>query len=350
MLLVGALLCTAPAAASVPADRDVATHANAAFPDRRSTPEEPAPTELDPTDPATPTSPASPSPSPDATQRATPTPPPPTAEPVEVLRVAVRIPDATGFALLERVRAVDGVAHATRVQVGRSRVGSADGPSLTVAAVDGDEYRRFAPQVVADTPGVWERLADGELVVLHEHADRLGLDLGGPAWLGGDARVRVRVGALASNGIPPVAEALVDPATGARLGLDQAAPTVLVGLTGEADAEDVAARITSALGVDAEVVPDPRAPAPVTPQTPAGDSVWDWLAMCESSGDWTANTGNGYYGGLQFLPESWWLVGGTGMPHEASREEQIHHAELLLQLQGWVAWPVCSVRLGLRQP
>lgn len=350
MLLVGALLCTAPAAVSVPADRDVATQAIAPTPDRRSTVEEPAPTEPDTTPSAPTATPAQPSSSPDATPRSTPPPSPSPDDPVEVLRVAVRIPDATGLAVVERVRTIDGVAHATSVQVGRSRVGGADGPALTVAAVDGEEYRRFAPQVVADTPGVWERLADGELVVTHEHARRLGLDLGGPAWLGGDARVRVRVGALASNGIPPVAEALVDRTTGARLGLDQTAPTVLVGLTDEADAEDVAARITEALGVDAEVVPDPRAPALATPQPPSGESVWDWLAMCESSGDWTANTGNGFYGGLQFLPESWWLVGGTGMPHEASREEQIHRAELLLQLQGWVAWPVCSVRLGLRQP
>ena len=76
--------------------------------------------------------------------------------------------------------------------------------------------------------------------------------------------------------------------------------------------------------------------------------MWDVLAGCESSGDWHANTGNGYYGGLQFLPESWWLVGGQGMPHEASREEQIRRAELLLARQGWVAWPVCSIRVGLR--
>ncbi len=350
MLLVGALLCTAPAVASAPADHDVTTQAIAPTPGRQSTVDEPAPTEPAATPSAPTATPTQPSSSPDATPPATPPSSPPPEEPVEVLRVAVRIPDATGLAVLERVRALDGVAHATSVQVGRSRVGGADGPALTVAAVDVAEYRRFAPQVVADTPGVWERLADGELVVLHEHAGRLGFDLGGPAWLGGDARVRVRVGALASNGIPPVADALVDRATGARLGLDQTAPTVLVGLTEGADADDVAARITEALGIDAEVVPDPRAPTPVTPQPPSGATVWDRLAMCESSGDWTANTGNGYYGGLQFLPESWWLVGGTGMPHEASREEQIHRAELLLQVQGWVAWPVCSVRLGLRQP
>jgi resuscitation-promoting factor RpfA len=76
--------------------------------------------------------------------------------------------------------------------------------------------------------------------------------------------------------------------------------------------------------------------------------VWAALAECESGGDWSINTGNGYYGGLQFLPSSWEAAGGTGMPHEASPEEQIRVAENLLEMQGWGAWPACSAELGLR--
>lgn len=80
--------------------------------------------------------------------------------------------------------------------------------------------------------------------------------------------------------------------------------------------------------------------------TPGG-SVWDRLAQCESGGNWHINTGNGFYGGLQFHPTSWRGVGGTGLPHEASREEQIFRAQQLQQVQGFGAWPGCARRLGL---
>lgn len=76
------------------------------------------------------------------------------------------------------------------------------------------------------------------------------------------------------------------------------------------------------------------------------ERMWDDLAECESNGDWQANTGNGYYGGVQFALSSWESVGGSGYPHQHSREEQIHRAELLLERQGWDAWPHCSRELG----
>lgn len=75
--------------------------------------------------------------------------------------------------------------------------------------------------------------------------------------------------------------------------------------------------------------------------------VWDQLAECESGGDWQINTGNGYYGGLQFSLSSWRAVGGSGYPHEASKAEQISRAERLQNRQGWGAWPACSAELGL---
>ena len=263
---------------------------------------------------------------------------------VPAQRVAVRAEDVPVDAAA-RARAIEGVAHATTVRIGRMDAGAGE---LVVAAVAPDAYRPLAPQPVADERGVWDRLAEGELAVMHEHAERLGLSLGVPVTLGGPDGVTVRVGALASNGLPPIADALVSRATGSRLGLDEVAPTLLVAVEDAAAPADVAHRLGAVLGVDALVVPDPRAPREVTPAAPQGQTVWDVLAGCESSGDWQANTGNGYYGGLQFLPESWWLVGGQGMPHEASREEQIQRAELLLARQGWVAWPVCSIRVGLR--
>lgn len=75
-------------------------------------------------------------------------------------------------------------------------------------------------------------------------------------------------------------------------------------------------------------------------------SVWDQLAMCEASGNWSANTGNGFYGGLQFTLSTWRAFGGSGMPQNASRVEQIRVAQAVLKGQGWSAWPVCSKKIN----
>jgi hypothetical protein len=77
-------------------------------------------------------------------------------------------------------------------------------------------------------------------------------------------------------------------------------------------------------------------------------SKWDRLAACESSGNWSINTGNGYSGGLQLSLSTWRAFGGRGVPHRASRSEQINVAERILRAQGWSAWPACSQKLGLR--
>jgi LysM repeat protein len=90
-------------------------------------------------------------------------------------------------------------------------------------------------------------------------------------------------------------------------------------------------------------------PAPVAVSNyAAGDgSVWDRLAGCEAGGNWGINTGNGFYGGLQFTLSSWAAVGGSGYPNQASREEQIARGQALQARQGWGAWPACSAMLGL---
>lgn len=79
-----------------------------------------------------------------------------------------------------------------------------------------------------------------------------------------------------------------------------------------------------------------------------GSTVWDRLAQCESGGNWAINTGNGYYGGLQFSASTWASVGGTGLPHQHSREEQIRRGQILQARAGWGQWPHCSAQLGLR--
>lgn len=76
-------------------------------------------------------------------------------------------------------------------------------------------------------------------------------------------------------------------------------------------------------------------------------ATWDALAQCESGGNWGINTGNGFGGGLQFVPSTWAAYGGTGSAQNASRAEQIRVAENVLAGQGWGAWPACSASLGL---
>jgi uncharacterized protein YabE (DUF348 family) len=86
-------------------------------------------------------------------------------------------------------------------------------------------------------------------------------------------------------------------------------------------------------------------PAPVVsaPVYSSGSSVWDAIAQCESGGNWAANTGNGYYGGLQFSLSTWQAYGGTGLPSDNSREQQIAIAERVRAASGgYGAWPHCG--------
>ncbi|GGT18297.1 LysM peptidoglycan-binding domain-containing protein [Streptomyces chromofuscus] len=85
------------------------------------------------------------------------------------------------------------------------------------------------------------------------------------------------------------------------------------------------------------------------PATAADGGVWDRIAQCESGGNWHINTGNGYYGGLQFSADTWRAYGGTAYAptaDQASREQQIAVATHVQRAQGWGAWPTCSVRAG----
>lgn len=87
------------------------------------------------------------------------------------------------------------------------------------------------------------------------------------------------------------------------------------------------------------------------PVQAAPESTWDELARCESGGDWNTNTGNGYFGGVQFSQSTWEGYGGTAYasrPDLATREQQIAIAERTLAGQGWDAWPTCSARISAR--
>ncbi|MEV8554029.1 transglycosylase family protein [Streptomyces glaucescens] len=121
----------------------------------------------------------------------------------------------------------------------------------------------------------------------------------------------------------------------------------------------LALAVAALLTAPAPAVARPAAPPPPAgpqslraPYACAGDQ-WPWgcVAECESSGNWHINTGNGFYGGLQFWQPTWEAFGGLKYAPRAdlaTREEQIAVAQEVLAVQGWEAWPVCAKRYGLK--
>lgn len=116
-------------------------------------------------------------------------------------------------------------------------------------------------------------------------------------------------------------------------------------LTGRAVRRSAALLAPSALLGTGIILTAAQAPAQA-----ASVSTWDKVAACESSGDWHINTGNGFYGGLQFTSSTWAAYGGRAYAPRAdlaTKHEQIMIAEKVLKGQGPGAWPVCSVKAGL---
>ncbi|WP_024799715.1 transglycosylase family protein [Nocardia sp. BMG51109] len=102
----------------------------------------------------------------------------------------------------------------------------------------------------------------------------------------------------------------------------------------------ISSRALGLAAVTGALVAVPFAMSSTASAAPAHD--WDGVAQCESGGNWNINTGNGYYGGLQFTQSTWHANGGSGSPANASKEEQIRVAENVLDSQGVGAWPVCG--------
>ena len=106
---------------------------------------------------------------------------------------------------------------------------------------------------------------------------------------------------------------------------------------------------SSSRSSERESAPEEK-PAPSAPSVSDG-SVWDRLAQCESGGNWSINTGNGFSGGLQFTKSTWLAFGGgqyAPVAHQASREQQISIGKKVQAGQGWGAWPSCTSQLGIR--
>jgi hypothetical protein len=110
--------------------------------------------------------------------------------------------------------------------------------------------------------------------------------------------------------------------------------------------QSTAARTVAKVALAGAIVAAPMAIAAGTANaTPSVN--WDAVAKCESGGNWAINTGNGFYGGLQFTASTWRAYGGTAYAPQAnlaSREAQIAVAERVLAGQGIHAWPVCGIK------
>lgn len=114
--------------------------------------------------------------------------------------------------------------------------------------------------------------------------------------------------------------------------------------TGDSSTNIVSDNFTAmSISLDTEKITPTPTPVPVLPT----DDVWDRLAKCESKGNWGIDTGNGYFGGLQFSQGAWNSVGGIGKPSDASREEQIKRGQMLQSMRGWAVWGICAKKLGL---
>ncbi|MFJ5226964.1 transglycosylase family protein [Streptomyces sp. NPDC088400] len=108
-----------------------------------------------------------------------------------------------------------------------------------------------------------------------------------------------------------------------------------------------AVRYATLAGITGAAVAAPLIGA--TSASAASSSEWDQVAQCESGGNWSINTGNGYFGGLQFSSSTWAAYGGTSYASsadQASKSQQISVAEKVLASQGKGAWPSCGVNLG----
>lgn len=92
---------------------------------------------------------------------------------------------------------------------------------------------------------------------------------------------------------------------------------------------------------------DKVTPTPTPVFSASDDDIWLKIADCESHRNWGSDTGNGYYGGLQFSLGAWASVGGAGSPSTASSEEQIMRGKILQLRRGWGPWGACSKKLGL---
>ncbi len=192
---------------------------------------------------------------------------------------------------------------------------------------------RQAPYEAAPPP-TGRRITDDPLPDLSEAGFRLGglaVSLVGSLFSGTQAIMEVRGPVVVSTSVVPensvvVSTSVVVPTTVAT----SLAPAITVPISRQPEHESIEPNVEETIFGQ-----------PYLDSWPTRD-MWDRIAWCESRHTWDVDTGNGYFGGLQFALGSWQWVGGTGSPADATKEEQIFRANLLWQAQGWNGWPGCK--------
>jgi resuscitation-promoting factor RpfB len=207
-------------------------------------------------------------------------------------------------------------------------------------------------------------------VTVHELVKELNLKLGADDKIAPGGKLKVTNGAeirITRNGVtvinrtekvkPPVQE-VEDPNAmeGTEVVLDPGAPGQRIA-TYRITVKNGQEMARVEIGSKVTKQPKPRVVKVGTKEPPqpviSDGAVWDQLAQCESGGNWAINTGNGYYGGVQFDKGTWDAYGGdqyAAYPNEASREQQIAIATKVRDARGgYSAWPACSAKLGLPQ-
>ncbi|WP_405178232.1 transglycosylase family protein [Nocardia sp. NBC_01377] len=222
------------------------------------------------------------------------------------------------------VALLDGIGNTVDVRLAAPTVGE----FLTVAGIPLIEQDSVEP--AADTP-----LTDGMKVVvtrqrIEKRVETMPLDP--PENVIEDVTMNMSRAIVEEKGAPGVQDVTfaVTMLNGSEIGREQIASTVTV------PAQPKTVRKGAKPGTEVPPVRD--------------GAIWDALARCESTGNWAINTGNGYYGGIQFDQSTWERQGGTRYAPRAdlaTREEQIAIAEVTRARQGWGAWPGCTGRLGL---
>lgn len=165
----------------------------------------------------------------------------------------VLVSDVPAGGVRQTASGVGGVVYAVGAArfeaVALRRPDAGDGHRLRILAVNPRQFRRLTPRVTAETPGVFRRLVEGGVAVRHDIAHQLDLELGGALTLAGPggARQQVRIGAFASNGAPPLADAVISWDVARRLGVDRA-NTVIAAVDDSAAASSVGGRLERALG------------------------------------------------------------------------------------------------------
>jgi hypothetical protein len=174
--------------------------------------------------------------------------------PATLPKIRVSSPDLDR-ATMEELTALEGVAHAAHLEIGEVTIEGETGEAeVSVAAVDPVAFRSLTPQVTADAVDVWYRIIEGDAAFTHDVGHRLELELGEriPA-----ESTLLRVGAYASNGVPPVADVVVSEATAIELGLE-GTPHALIAVEDGADTRAVANQVEQIVGVAPEVIDEPE--------------------------------------------------------------------------------------------